>query len=277
MKTQKNKRIQIGIVTAPMPNSHLTRAPSYLDKDYITWVEMSGANALLIPYNTASIEHYLDLVQGIVWVGGAIENTKTHSNQQYKTLIAIFKKIFSYAVKENDKGNYFPLWGTCLGFELLAMMGENYKDGYFTHLQHAEKYELGPLMFVGKSKIRQAVPVKLQEKIAVSPVVNHIHNYGFDLKNPHTKTMKEYLKIVSVDIAENGVKFMNMFEYKKYPFYGCQWHPEKPLTHLGVELSHTLSLFLKRECSKNKTFIPKWSKITTSGHFNSKFGILLKG
>jgi hypothetical protein len=89
--------------------------------------------------------------------------------------------------------------------------------------------------------------------------------------------MKQYLKIVSVDIAANGVKFMNMFEYKKYPFYGCQWHPEKPLTDLGVELSHTLSFFLKKECSKNKTFIPKWSKITKSGHLNSKFGILLKG
>jgi gamma-glutamyl hydrolase len=273
----EKSRVSIGIVTAPMPKTHLNRAESYLDKAYVSWVEMSGANAVLIPYNTDSIATYLSMVHGVVWVGGAIENHNTHSIDQYKTLMRVFSDIFEHAVRENDRGNYFPLWGTCLGFDLLAMMGEHMKDGFFNRIQHANKFRLGPLTFTGKSKLRSGVPVALQKKIAVTPVVHHIHEYGFELNHAHTKKIQKYLKVVSIDYADNGVEFMNMFEYRNYPFYGCQWHPEQPLTDLGVELSRTLSVFLKKECAKNNSITPTWSKVSTSKTFKSKFTVLLKG
>lgn len=28
--------------------------------------------------------------------------------------------IYKYAIKENDAGRFYPIWGTCLGFENLA-------------------------------------------------------------------------------------------------------------------------------------------------------------
>lgn len=275
-KRRTRKKVQIGIVTAPMPTQHLDQAPSYLDKAYASWVEMAGANAVLIPYNSDSIATYLSMVHGVVWVGGAIENTKTHTKEQYATLVRTFREIFDHAVRENDRGNYFPLWGTCLGFDLLAMMGENLTDGYFQRIQHATKFRLGPLIFNGSSRIRSSLPMALQKKVAVSPVVHHLHEYGFDVTSPHTKKLRSYLKIVSVDDADNGVRFMNMFEYKKYPFYGCQWHPEKPLTDLGVQLSYTLSLFLKKECAKNNSITPTWTKLAQSGTFKSKYSVLVK-
>lgn len=33
------------------------------------------------------------------------------------------KILFNLAVKANDAGDVFPLWGTCLGFELLSSLG----------------------------------------------------------------------------------------------------------------------------------------------------------
>mgnify|MGYP001436911731 CR=1 FL=1 len=30
--------------------------------------------------------------------------------------------ILEWATKENNKGNIFPIWGTCLGFEAVAVI-----------------------------------------------------------------------------------------------------------------------------------------------------------
>lgn len=36
--------------------------------------------------------------------------------------------ILKWAMKENDKGNVFPVWGTCLGLQLLAYLTSNYDN-----------------------------------------------------------------------------------------------------------------------------------------------------
>ena len=38
------------------------------------------------------------------------------------------KKLFEWALRKNDEGHYFPVWGTCLGFENLAMFVGGGKD-----------------------------------------------------------------------------------------------------------------------------------------------------
>ena len=34
--------------------------------------------------------------------------------------------LFNLAKQALDKGDYFPIWGTCLGFELLNKMASNF-------------------------------------------------------------------------------------------------------------------------------------------------------
>lgn len=275
--TRRIKKVNIGIVSSPVILKRIKHAQSYIDKVYIHWVEMSGANAVIIPYNTDMLPEYLKLVHGVVLAGGAISNVKTHSDKQYKDLIHVVRRIFEHAVRENDCGNYFPLWGTCLGFELLAMMPEHIDHDYFKRLQLEHKFRLGTLIFTGASRLRKAFPKALQEKVARTPTVNHMHQYGFNMDAPHTIKLMRYLNIVSVDRADDGSEFMNMYEYKHYPFYGSQWHPEKPLTDLGVDLSYTLSLFLKKECAHNKKVPPRWSKTLDPVHLNSPFAVLVRG
>ncbi len=36
--------------------------------------------------------------------------------------------ILQYAMQQNDAGNVFPVWGTCLGFQLLAYLTANYQN-----------------------------------------------------------------------------------------------------------------------------------------------------
>jgi gamma-glutamyl hydrolase len=242
--------IRIGIFSAPMPTKHLHKASSYLQKDYIQWVEMSGALPVIIPYNTAFLNEYLSSVNGIVWIGGAIENAETHTLAQYKKLKEVYEQAFQHAVKENKKGNYYPIWGTCLGFDFLALMGQNTHT--LNRMAKIHKTKSGTLRFRGTSRIRRVFPTAMQRLLAHEPVTHQIHARGFDPSSAQTKKMKDYLKIISIDTSdESPRKFVNAFEYKHFPFYGTQWHPEKPISSLSREVAGRLSTFLKKECAKN--------------------------
>jgi hypothetical protein len=50
-------------------------------------------------------------VNGVLFTGGAGEDEIHIDNRWVKN--ANF--ILQFAIKENNKGNVFPIWGTCLG------------------------------------------------------------------------------------------------------------------------------------------------------------------
>lgn len=43
------------------------------------------------------------------------------SKEGFSELMKIAKYIIDLAKEANDKGDYFPIWGTCLGFEELLI------------------------------------------------------------------------------------------------------------------------------------------------------------
>ncbi len=274
MKSRKRRPIKIGVLTAPMPISKLDRAESYLDRDYVEWIEMSGANAVVIPYNTPNLGAYLDRVHGVVLVGGAIEDCRTHNPRQYKTLVAAVRRIYAFALSQR----YFPVWGTCLGFDLLAMMGEHLHTNFFRkdHMQHELKFSQAPVTFTGPSRLRSAFPLALQRQMARAPVATHLHRFGMDPETAHVKNMR-YLTVASVDTSDEGTPFVNMFEYKRYPFYGSQWHPEKPKGELAAQVSLKLSEFFKKECAKNKHAVPLWGRTFQTQPFKTQESVLIKG
>jgi len=62
----------------------------------------------------------LPKLNGVLFPGGGVEfniNNRWTSNANY---------ILQYAIKQNDNGNVFPVWGTCLGHQLLGFLTNNY-------------------------------------------------------------------------------------------------------------------------------------------------------
>ena len=49
-------------------------------------------------------------------------------------------------------------------------------------------------------------------------------------------------------------EFINCIEFVHYPFYGVQFHPEKPETELGINVSQTFINFFVSECKKIKMY-----------------------
>lgn len=85
---------------------------------------MSGAHVVpIFAYSERSyFDDLLPKINGVLFPGGDVDidiNNKWTQNADY---------ILKYAIKQNEKGNVFPIWGTCLGMQLLAYLTAGY-DG----------------------------------------------------------------------------------------------------------------------------------------------------
>ena len=85
---------------------------------------MSGAQVVpIFAFNsTEYLDDILSKVNGVLFTGGGIDfNMK---NKWTQTADHILK----YAINQNKNGNPYPVWGTCLGFELLVYLTSGYDD-----------------------------------------------------------------------------------------------------------------------------------------------------
>jgi gamma-glutamyl hydrolase len=225
----------IGIIAFPEVHTNKSVFPS----NYVKWIESSGAIAVVLPY-TISPKHlnqWLNKLSGLVWTGGAIESHQ-YSTLQYDTYMNTLHLSFEIIKKYNDKGIYFPLWGTCLGFEILVLFGKNiHPDNIFKHIQTHPKSGKGCIQFTQSSRLSSWFDPEMRKKMETTPCALHHHTLGFDI------IPMKHLTIVSTDSD-----FINMIEYKKYPFYGVQFHPDRPFNAFSRKVSYQFSCFLKNEC-----------------------------
>ena len=226
--------MNIGIITLP-------KHPKI--NHYIQWIESVGANAIVIPYSISKKEliQQMNSIQGLIWTGGAIE-TERYSEYQRMMYLTTLQRSFLLAKEYNVQGRYFPIWGSCLGFEMLVLMGEDLPlSHFFDHIQRHERTGQNPITFTSTpSRLKRFFPLKLRNAMARTPCVTHHHKLGFDIEPlPH-------IRIVSIDSG-----FINMIEYVDYPFYGVQFHPERPFSPFSEEVSRQFILFFMEECRKN--------------------------
>ena len=234
----------IGIISCP-PIIKNPCKNSYIYTAYMDWINMSGEQCIIIPYTISESDllNILNRIQGVVFTGGAIENKKMHSSDQYNKLINTLFFVYKHAIQENDTGNYYPIWGTCLGHEILLMFAthkENLQESITSHSEHG----ILPLKFEQESNLSKWFSPSMRSKMKKTPCVTHSHQYGIDIG-----------PIPNVKIVSTSNDFINSIEFIKYPFYGVQFHPERPATKFAVSVSLQFSLFFKHECEKNKN---KW-------------------
>lgn len=78
---------------------------------------MAGAQVVPIYYdgNKAYYDKILSEINGILFPGGGVEfgDNPFTNNARY---------IYNKAISMNQAGTHFPVWGTCLGFELLMSL-----------------------------------------------------------------------------------------------------------------------------------------------------------
>ena len=238
--------MKIGIITAPAVYPYQGDYTSYLKHEYLDWISQE-ADPVIIPYDIChtDLKIYLQHINGILWVGGAIENKKTHTQSQYIQLSKTLEYCYDYIREQNDQGNPFPIWATCLGYYYLVLLDKyRLKDHYFEHVQDAHKIGKRPLILYGKSKMRNALKGIILEEDAIT----HLHIHGFYMNYPLSKE----IRIVATDLDDQNKKYITAIEYKHYPFYGSQFHPERTFNTLSRKVSKKLLKMFISECKQNK-------------------------
>lgn len=262
-----NPRPVIGVFAQPsdFPNQYPTNEFSYIAASYIKFIESSGARAIPIPYDLPQeqLKYLFNGINGLIFPGGDAllwDNEDTHTKMSEMTLAGQY--LIRLAIEANDNGDYFPIWGTCLGYELMIMAITNDKDildrfvskNHVLKVKYTEREETRLFRNIDDSLINYTENVD---------TLYFNHNYGITpehfLTNP---VLNETFFISSVANTDNGTYFVSSIEGIKYPFYGVQFHPEKNSfewrksinashTPQAVKISQELGNFFINETRKN--------------------------
>ena len=121
-----------------------------------------------------------------------------------------------------------PLWGTCLGSEMLAML----LSGNDTILStfSAENISL-PLHFTEDSVSSQlfgGMPPDVAEAFT-RPVTVNEHELGLSPESfAGSAPLRGSVRPLSHNTDRNGKAFVSAFEHKELPIFATQFHPERP-------------------------------------------------
>ena len=270
-KNKPSRPITVGILSIPMTASHQKITHSYLPSSYVKWIEMNNADVIPIPYDTSkgTLDMILNQVNGILFIGGQIDHGML--NTEYIRFIETFKYIVNHAKKSNNLKNYFPLFAICLGFEVLGMMNHDAQTviDEFTTLKglsnvNAHHYNSKLNITKPDSKFARIFTTQQQTEFEKTQCVFQNHSQAFVINKPYMKKWNKYWDTVATSKSKDKIpiEYVSMLEYKKYPFYGVQFHPEKILfewllpeigrSAIFRNISKQLGHFFINECKKNK-------------------------
>jgi gamma-glutamyl hydrolase len=194
----------------------------YIAASYVKYIEASGGRVVPIDYYATSseLDALLPKLNGVLFPGGGsgFPSAAQHT----------FNKIKEF----NDKGDYMPLWGTCMGFQWLLISATQDQNILDPPSGQMDAYNLSiPLDFTStmkNSKIFENAPSQLVKILAKQNVTMNNHHYGIYPDHfAATPALTDFYNVLSTNKDRKGVEFVSMIEAYKYPIFGSQWHPEK--------------------------------------------------
>lgn len=219
---QLNDRPIIGILAQEnLPEDPSPHGTSYIAASYVKYIESAGARVVPIRINRTE-EEYVALfnsINGLLLPGGDV-------NIETSQFTRTAKILYKLALKANDAGDYFPLWGTCQGFQQLTVLTAN--KNLLTNTD-TEAVAL-PLSFTAaaqNSRLFRHFPKNLLRSLSQENITGNYHFWSLSFQNySRNADLKRFYKVLSTN-TDGKIEFISTMEAYRYPFYAVQWHPEK--------------------------------------------------
>ncbi|XP_069555464.1 gamma-glutamyl hydrolase [Brachyistius frenatus] len=249
-----NDRPVIGVLTQLVSDEAMKPfGRTYIPASYVKYMESGGSRVMPIrlTLSTVEYENIFKKINGLLLIGGAVD-------LEISDFARVAKIFYKLALVANDAGDFFPIWGTCMGMQLLTVLvaGENLLTSTM-----AENVAM-PLNLTSEahtSKMFEGFPDELMKALTQEPLTGNFHHYGVTVKAfQENDKLQSFFSLLSTNVAENGTHFVSTLEGKRYPFYGVQWHPEVnrfqwnrklnfPHSPHAVQLSSLLAQFFVNE------------------------------
>jgi len=224
-----NNRPILGILTQELDSVLSSKLPSrhnyssYLASSYVEWAMSGGARVVpvIIGRDEGYYRKIFDGINGLLLPGGDAPLTGPGG---YAEVGGLF---YRWAKEANDQGDFFPVWGTCNGFELLTVLS----SGDQSRLTDCDSQdEAVPLMFYpgGElSNLFHAAPPDVMREIKEEKITINFHEHCLTPSNFSRFEMGQFWRALSWNYDRKGLKYVSSIEGRKYPFIGVQFHPEK--------------------------------------------------
>lgn len=284
-----NSRPIIGILSQETGNygDLIKGNRSYIAASYVKFVEGAGARVVPIPINKSKLYYkkLLRNISGVLWPGGAASFKKGYANAG--------NKIYQIAEEMNQNGTHFPILGICLGFELLAYVASNKRLNRMPCVSQSQALPLKFEKNFRQSKLFTNASRQITNSLETKNVTINFHKFCITKNELRRLHLNNTFRVISQNVATDGVKFISSLEHVNFPFYGLQFHPEKniyewikgkniPHTFEAIEVGQYFANFFVNEARRNKnrfsnykeeieSLIYNYPPLYTGGKNNSVF------
>ena len=262
----------IGMLSKPFYEEYnISSTYNYvIESQYVRFITQAGGRVVPIRHDLSDtdLEALLNQLDGALLPGGGSEIRTFDANNApigYTTLGKTGKAIVDYSIKAKKSGVQFPIWGTCLGFEIigiaftnnLAILSEcpNKDCSTMNAIVNITK-TTGPLIDSLSSTTQYAIQT---EKITVNNHMWMISESDFLHSN-----LSDNFFLSGTSPSISGIyTFVSIFEGSMFPIYGVQFHPELhnlkiwehakfvPHNITSIEFGESLANFMVEQCRKS--------------------------
>lgn len=204
----------------------LTNA-GYIADNYRQWLSEADVQTVPILFfkSTKELLDLMDHLDGFVLTGGSegFFEYESAASRYIEVVTAIIKK----AKDINDFGRPFPIWGTCLGFEAMLLTESNLTLKRHVVDNHLKLRERIKIMDDNLESMKYFTEKELSEMEDV-PILYFNHMFGISRND--VRHLPELKDKVRIGAKINTVRRRNVaawMEFRDYPFFGTQFHPEK--------------------------------------------------
>jgi gamma-glutamyl hydrolase len=197
------KDIRIGVLL--MIPSGESPAYAYMESTVRDWLEKAGATIVPILPTISAVEAaaYFEHIHGLFLHEGWADK------RDYLDLVTLFLNM---AMLANKAGDYFPVWGTCQGMQLMLQ--------HFGGDLERVHSPIGNLVLQPEATNSRLLKGKKQ-----------LHSLYFShecgVLMHRAKQLTATFKILATSHDREGMEYISIVEGRTLPFYGTQFHPDR--------------------------------------------------
>jgi gamma-glutamyl hydrolase len=223
-----NLRPVVGVLSLPQ---HSLQDKNYIPHTYVRFVESGGARVvpLKISQSDAQLEELFWKLNGILFIGG--DEPFFNPDGSLSRYAQVGCRFVELAKQAYGRGIYYPIWGTCLGHELIFICENNGLNSTLSDVQGEPPYvqshnftqEVYTSRMFGEFGSIHAMNILKNEK---ATWLNHHFAVEPFTVRPNAD-LSSFFNVLATTRDHHGTEIISFAEAKNYPIYTTQAHPER--------------------------------------------------
>ncbi|XP_064104108.1 gamma-glutamyl hydrolase-like [Macrobrachium nipponense] len=136
------------------------------------------------------------------------------------------QKLYELAVKAYDEGIHLPIWGTCLGQEMILYLAANQTDWMTSCLAENKADSLTLQPDHEESLLFREMPKRIKHFLQFENTTVNFHEFCSTPENFTASGLIGDFRMLATSFDYSDLEYVAMVEHRKMPIFASQFHPE---------------------------------------------------